>query len=147
MAYTTSTRAFRELTKQDPLVDSYRMLVAIELALKDASFGPPDGHDVPAMLSAAAQAASATFPFVSGQLNGYGAQLVRDLGQITCNNRLGQASPVPAKSYPHLRYGRRIGDWGGVNETPNPAFGALESTCHLLCAFLITHGAKIGVRL
>lgn len=147
MAYTTSTRAFRDLATQDPLVDSYRLLVAIELALKDAALGPPGGHDVPAMLSAAAHTASSTFPFVSAQLNSYAASLGHDLGQISCNDRNGNVSPVPSKSYPHMRYGRRFGDWGGVSETPAAALGTLESTCHLLCGFLIAHGAKFGVHL
>jgi hypothetical protein len=148
MAYTTSVRAFRDLTHQDPLVDSYRLLVAIELALKGAALSPVGGHDVPMMLSDAANAfVAATMPLASGQLLSLSAQLGNDLVQVTCNGLNGQPSPVPAKSYPHLRYGRRTGDWAGVSETPGTVLGDLESTCHLICKFLIAHGAKIGVHL
>lgn len=148
MAYTLSVRAFRDLTHQDPLVDSYRLLVAIELALKSGGLGPAQGHDVPTMLSHAASAyVAAAMPLASGQLLSLSAKLSHDLVQVTCNGLTGQPSAVPAKSYPYLRYGRRTGDWAGISETPNAVLADLESTCHLICTFFIAHGAKIGVRL
>lgn len=147
MGYLTSARAFRNLSGQDPLVDSYRLLVAVELALKDANLGPSGGHDIPTMLAAASQSVAAAAPFLATQLNGFAASLANDLQQVTCNHRNGQIAPVPARSYPYLRYCRRAGDWAGANETPMATIAALESNCHNLCRFLVTHGAQLGVSL
>jgi len=147
MGYLTSTRAFRSLSAQDPLVDSYRLLVAVELALKDANLGPASGHDVPTMLAAASQAVAVAAPFLATQLNGFSASLANDLQHVTCNDRNGQAVPVPARSYPYLRYCRRAGDWAGAHETPTAAIAALESNCQSLCRFLVMHGAQLGISL
>jgi hypothetical protein len=120
MAYTTSIRAFGRLALRDALVDSYRMLVALELALKDAKcFNGGSGHDVPSMLTVAAYLpATLNFPYVGAQLLGYSATLKSDLVAIYCQGKDGKPTTVPWHNYPYIRYTRRPGDWGGVAETP-----------------------------
>lgn len=145
MAFTSNIRSFFNLTKSDPLVDSYRLLVAVELALKDSG-RPPGGHDVPGMLQAVARLPTAP-PHISAQLNAFSQQLRNDLGSITCVGKTGSPIPVPCNNYPFMRYGRHAGEWGGVDETPRQHFVALETTCRNLCAFLSAHGALVGVHL
>lgn len=147
MTFTSSIQAFGALSRQDALVDSYRMLIALELALKDAKCGVVgSGHDIPSMLTLAAHLpASNAVPYVSAQLLGYSATLKADLVSIICEGKSGSPSAVPAHNYPYIRYTRRVGDWGGTNETPVAALAALEVTCHRITQFLSVHGAKIGV--
>lgn len=150
MAFTSNIRAFRDLSQQEDLVDLYRMLVALELALKDANCVTtgPANHDVPSMLAIAAHLPSAAaLPFVSAQLIGYAAALKNDLTSVTCQGKDGNPCPVPAKSYPFIRYARRVGDWGGVAETPAQALSALRATCHNIIQLFLTHGAALGVHL
>jgi hypothetical protein len=99
------------------------------------------------MLAAASQAVAAGAPFLASQLTGFAASLANDLQHVTCNDRNGQVAPVPASSYPYLRYCRRAGDWAGANETSTAAIAVLESNCHNLCQFLVKHGAQLGVSL
>ncbi|WP_185738400.1 hypothetical protein [Variovorax beijingensis] len=148
MGYITTVRAFRSLARPDPLVDSYRLLVAIELSLKDANFGAVGGgHDVPSMLSLAAASAAGVPPFVSGRLIALATTLRNDLVRITCNDRHGNPIPVPGHSYPYLRYSRRNGDWAGVSETPQQLILDLEYTCRAVSSFLLSHGTSFGVAL
>lgn len=149
MAFTSNIRAFYNLSQPHPLFDSYRLLVALELALKDANCTVPGGgHDVPNMLVAAANLPSAVaLPHISAQLNSYSAKLRIDLGSITCQGKKSLPEPVPPSSYPYIRYSRCFGDWSGVKETSSQTLTTLETTCRLICAFISAHGALIGVYL
>lgn len=123
------------------LLDAYRILVAIELALKDVGF--TGGHDIPSMLTQAAN----RHPMQAGQLNALQAKLSADLRQLTCNSPKGPPAPVLANNYPHARYTRFTGDWNGDNETPPQSIAALAQTCHSLLAHLRTHKATLGIHL
>lgn len=147
MAFTTNIRIFRLPSPQHALSVSYRLLVAVELALKDANCGAGGGgHNVPGMLTVAANLPAAT-PQISGQLSSYALQLQTTLGLISCQGKNGMPTPVPSNSYPYLRYCRVAGDWGGVNETPPANLTDLEHICQNLCAFLSVHGRTLGVNL
>lgn len=147
MAFTANIRSFLNLTQSDPLVNSYRFLVAVELALKDGKYTVlGGGHDVPGMLQMAASLPTA-LPYISAQLFSFSQILRNNLGSITCQGKNGGHQSVPPSSYPYIRYGRRTGDWGGMNETPNQNFVDLELTCRNLCTFLSAHGAHLGVHL
>jgi hypothetical protein len=147
MSYTSNKKAFLNPTAPDSLFSAYCILVAIELALKDASVPAPNGgHDVPTMLQLAAAATPAS-PAVTGQLLALSARLKTDLGAITCEGKKGLPTAVPPHSYPHLRYSRQVGDWAGISETPISSMLALESTCNSLKAFLGVHSAALGVLL
>jgi hypothetical protein len=149
MGLTTNISAFGNLALQNALVDSYRMLVALELALKEANCSiPGTGHNVPGMLANAANLpALATTPLVGAQLLGYSATLRADLVAITCEHKNGGPTAVQGDNYPHIRYTRCHGDWGGVDETSAVNLSTLESTCHLITQFLRSHATTIGVQL
>lgn len=148
MAFTRTIRAFGALSHRDPLVDAYRILVAIELALKDAGCVSPQGHDVPTMLAhAAVIAAPSQANYVSAQLTSFSAQLRNDLTAIICQGKNGHPCSVPPHSYPHIRYVRQQGDWGGIQETPANLILGLEATCQHIMRYLSIHGKSIGVLL
>jgi hypothetical protein len=149
LAYTSNIREFSS-TSGGPISTAYRLLVAIELALKDAGLAPPGtgGHDIPSMLANAALAANAAGqPFLSGQLSAYSAQLTASLGAITCTGLKQAFQQVPSTSFPYIRYTRVAGEWGGTNETPNHVIKTLEMLCQTLFGFLLAHGKPIGVKL
>lgn len=147
MAFTTNVQIFRNLANGHSLLTSYRLLAAVELALKDANCTVAGGgHDVPGMLDVAASRPAAQ-PFVPGQLISFAGQLRSSLGLLKCQGKNGNPQPVPAHSYPYMRYCRFDGDWGGVDETPPAYVTALEQVCQNLCAFLSVHGPKLGVNL
>lgn len=125
------------------LLDAYRILVAIELALKDVGF--TGGHDIPSMLAQAA----AQYPMLARDLNTHQGNLRRDLGKLTCNSIKGPPAPVSANNYPHARYTRFTGDWNGDEETPPQSIAELAQTCHNLLAHLKTHNVKatLGIQL
>lgn len=144
MAYKTNISIFLPNGTQNGLVESYRILVAIELALKDAGFnGGPGGHDIPGMLAQV----SVQHPPLAGQLIAHQAKLTTDLGQITCNNKNNSPAPVPANNYPHARYARLNGDWAGVSETPQAFITTLTQTCNSLLSDLQTHKATLGIQI
>jgi len=147
MAFKSNIRAFYNHSKSHPLLDSYRLLVALELALKDANYVAHCGsHDVPNMLVTASNSLSvAAFPLVSAQLKSYSAKLRSDLGSITCQGKNSLPTPVPPSSYPYIRYSRCFGDWSGINETPAHKLTTLETTCRSICAFITAHSVQIGV--
>jgi len=149
MAFTSNIRAFFNLAHPNALVHSYRLLVAVELALKDGNCTVPGGgHDVPGMLQVAANLPTAlALPYVSGQLLSFSQHLRNNLGLIICQGKNGAPQSVPPANYPYIRYGRHMGDWGGLDETPDQYFADLEHTCQNLCAFLSAHGAHLGVHL
>jgi hypothetical protein len=147
MAFLTNIEAFLDPAIPDALVGSYCLLVAVELALKDANcIVPGSSHDIPSMLQMAASLPT-TAATDAAQLNSFSVQLHNDLCSVTCQGKNGTPIPVPRKSYPHLRYGRRKGDWGGVAETSDLCLSNLETTCRALCMFLSTNGARLGVHL
>lgn len=147
MSFASNKKAFLNPATPSSLFRTYCILVAIELALKDANVLVLNGgHDVPTMLQQAATAALAP-PSITAQLNSLLAKLRVDLNSITCQGRNGQPTAVPSHSYPYLRYTRQIGDWGGVSETPANLIQALEATCNSLRIFLNTHSATLGVQL
>lgn len=147
MSFTSNKRAFLNPATQEPLLSAYCILVAIELALKDANIPAQNGgHDVPTMLQFAANAMAPT-SVVSAQLSSFSAQLKTDLSAITCQGKQGSPIGVPGHNYPFIRYSRQHGDWGGVDETPIKRVFALEATCNNLRVFLVTHGATLGVQL
>lgn len=144
MPYKTNISAFLQGENPSPLLESYRILVAIELALKDLGItGGTTGHDVPSMLAQTA----IKHPTLAAQLNAHQAKLNADLVQITCNDKNSQPTPVKANNYPHARYTRFIGDWNGVSETPNNSLAALAQTCNNLLGDLRTHRATLGIQI
>lgn len=144
MAYQTNISTFLPNGPPSPLLDSYRILVAIELALKDRGFnGGTSGHDIPSMLAQTA----IQHPTLASQLNAHQAKLHSDLAQITCNDKNSQPVFVKANNYPHARYTRFVGDWGGVSETSQESIEALAQTCNSLLGHLQTHKATLGIQI
>ena len=145
MAFKSNIKAFYQ-NNTDPLFVSYRLLVAIELALKDAKYPPLGSHDIPSMLANAARSPTLSVaPAIAPQLLSLSAKLKRDLGAITCQDKKGAPQSVPPASYPYIRYSRCAGDWGGASETPLSNLIALRDTCQSICSFLSTHRNSIGV--
>ena len=148
MAYRTNISIFLPNGPPNPLLDAYRILVAIELALKDVGFnGGTSGHDIPSMLTQAATQAATLHPMVASQLIAHQAKLKADLCQLTCNNKMIQPASVSANNYPHARYTRFTGDWNGIGETPHQSIVVLAQTCNGLLAHLQTHKAILGINL
>ena len=149
MAFTSNIKAFGNLGQPNALVNAYRLLVAVELALKDAGWTNPTaggGHDVPQMLQIAAYSASAPGP-LSAKLIVLVNSLRRDLGKITCQGIDNRPKAARPHAYPDIRYGRHSGDWAGASETPDQHFADLELTCRDLCNVLSQHGTQIGIHL
>jgi hypothetical protein len=145
MGFNQNIRVFRMLSQQSELVDAYRMLIAIELVLKNASGSTPNaGHNIPAMLTRLASTAPVGMS-ISGPLNSLARALKTDLNAIVCQGKDGHPCPVPDYSYPYMRYTRFSGDWGGSSETPLVNIKKLEATCHNIISFLSAHKAVIGV--
>lgn len=127
-----------------PLLESYRILVAIELALKDGGFGAgSSGHDIPLMLAQTA----AQHPTLASQLNAHQAKLRADLVQIICNNKFNEPVSVSPNNYPHARYTRFTGDWDGIRETLPQSISTLAQTCNSLLSHLKTHKATLGIQI
>jgi hypothetical protein len=144
VTYQTNISTFLPNGPPSPLLDSYRILVAIELALKVQGFnGGQNGHDIPLMLAQTA----AQHPTLAGQLNTHQAKLRADLVRITCNNKNNQPVAVQANNYPHARYTRLVGDWGGVNETSHQSIAALAQTCNSLLSHLQANKATLGIQI
>lgn len=145
MAYTRNKAGFLRAPQSDSMVSAYRMLVAIELALKDSNFlVGGSGHDVPGMLGRLATSCVSA-PLLAAQVNAMATTLKRSLGQITSQGKDGLPMAVPTNNYPVIRYSRRVGDWGGVSETPDQIFVDLENECRGLCAFLAANARHLGV--
>jgi len=149
MPHTTNIKAFLPNAPSTPILEAYRILVSIELALKDAGFfAGQGGHDIPAMLSMAAQRASGNGQLVlAGQIGAHQAKLRNDLAQLLTTRENGTIQSVPAHSYPHARYTRFAGDWGGVSETLSQAVIDLAQTCHSLLVLLRTNRIALGMNL
>ena len=146
MAYTTNIAMFlppsgaasNQANQAKQLLDAYRILVAIELALKDAGF--TGGHHIPEMLSKI----PAKHPSLS--FTKFQNDLRRDLTKIMCNDR--DSKPprrVKESSYPEIRYTRFSGDWGGVHETSFESINSLFQTTHNLLSYLRQHKNVLGI--
>lgn len=147
MPFSTNVRSFLAPASSD-LVKSYLILVSIELALKDAQFVGKSSHDVPGMLFHAAESpAAAKKNGMKVQLRGLATTLSNSLNAITCIGVNGNIERVPTMSYPHLRYCRCEGDWGGIQETSSLRLSELLYNCNNLYAVLRSIGKTIGVKL
>jgi hypothetical protein len=131
------------------LYDAYSALVAVELALKDGGFKHGQGgHDVPAMLWKLGQFAALNgHTSISAQLAALETQLRNDLTSLICTGLQNTPTPVPANSYPHMRYTRCIGDWGGTSETIEASLSRLLFTCNNIIAQLRANGVAFGVQI
>lgn len=129
------------------LAESYGILVALELALKDSGhIAGTGGHDVPSMLGRAKQSLAISGKLVlAAQVTSFEAKLKNDLGQLLCTGQKGSAQAVPTHSYPYARYTRFQGDWGGIDETPNLAIAGLLQTCQQILSFLRANSTDCGV--
>lgn len=144
MPYKTNISTFLQNGISNQLLESYRILVAIELALKDLGLNAGNtGHDVPSMLAQTA----IQHPALAAQLNAHQAKLQADLVKILCNDKNNQPVAVKANNYPHARYTRFVGDWNGVSETPPQSLAALVQTCNSLLGDLRTHKATLGIQI
>lgn len=103
MAHRYNLSAFQVgAASTQPLLRLYCALVVVELALKDSSpTWPAHGHDVPALLADAGEAA------LSVQLQG-------KLGALKCTTQKGAQAPVSAANYAHIRYLRHENDYPGT---------------------------------
>ena len=146
MAYKTNIAMFlppsgvasNQTNQAQQLLDAYRILVAIELALKDAGF--TGGHHIPEMLSKI----PAKHPSLS--FTKFQNDLRRDLTKIICND-IGQKPPrgVKESSYPEIRYTRFLGDWAGIQETSPTDIKSLFQTVHNLLSYLRQHKNVLGI--
>lgn len=145
MALKKNIQSFKKCSESDDLVGAYRLLVALELALKNqglTSTGSRSGHDVPGLLQSAAMAPSGA---ISAQLIGHAAALRNQLQLITCVGLKAASQLVPADNYPYMRYARMDGDWNGVDETPQKVLKDLYAMCESVCSFLKANESSVGV--
>lgn len=149
MSYRGNIGAFLLVASPNHLLDSYRILVAVELSLKDGGFTPvQSGHDVPSMLTQAAQRAGAGgHHILAGQIAAEEAKLRTDLAKLRCTNPNGTTRGVPDYNYPYVRYTRFAGDWGGVDETGPQALSDLSQRCNSLASLLRAHQAELGIQI
>lgn len=142
MAYSSNISAFLPNSQTTDLFDAYRILVAVELLLKDAGMNAgTSGHDIPAMLNQLIN----KNPHTAAQIYAHIAKLKFDLQNLTCNDKKNQPAAVKADNYPHARYTRMCGDWNGIRETPAQAIKCLSVTCHSLLAHLKAHRKDLGL--
>lgn len=130
----------------DPLVSSYLMLVAFELALKGAGYIASGGHDVPEMLVIASRKQGLS-PTVAGQLKSHSIRLKSLLSVLLCQGKNGMPRNVPANSYPYVRYCRYVGDWAGIQENASQNYTDLERSCQQLVQFLRAQKTSLGVKI
>ncbi|MDR8366837.1 hypothetical protein [Pseudomonas sp. JL3] len=144
MALKKNIQSFKKCSESDDLVGAYRLLVALELALKNQGLTSTgrSGHDVPGLLQSAAIAPSGA---IAAQLIGYAATLRNQLQLITCVGLKTASQFVPADNYPYMRYARMDGDWGGVDETPQKVLKDLYAMCESVCSFLKANESSVGV--
>lgn len=147
MPFSTNIRSFLAPAGSD-LTKSYLILISVELALKDAAFKGRTSHDVPGMLLHAAQSPSIiTKPGIEVQLRGLATTLSNSLNAINCVGVDGNAERVPTSSYPHLRYCRFEGDWGGDKETSALKVAQLLHDCNNLFSVLRRISKSMGIKL
>jgi hypothetical protein len=147
MPHTTNIHDFQSFRGSE-LVESYLLLIAIELALKDRGAKAADNHDVPDLLASLSKFSNiANSRKVSGELNSFIAQLRTALSAIWCTGPDGSPQRVPSKSYPYLRYCRHYSEWAGDHETKASDILSLNATCKSLRDFLRKNNKIIGVDL
>lgn len=147
MTFTNNIKYFSNGLRSD-LVESYLLLISIELALKDAKYVGENGHDIPGMLIQASESEKAVAKQgVQVQLLGLATQLSNSLKAVTCQSKDGQPQPVPHRSYPFLRYCRCEGDWDGTAETSALRLIELLDACKNTRFILKSIGKIIGVKI
>ncbi|MDI1447232.1 hypothetical protein [Polyangium sp. 6x1] len=97
MPHTTNRRAFRDADVSEPLFRLYTLLVATELALKDALGTYAMTHDLESLAKQHLGAG------LSSALEAQLTALQTSLGALVCTHR-GVQSPVDPTKYPGLRY-------------------------------------------
>jgi len=110
MPHVTNRAAFRDCDATDPCFRLYTLLVAIELALKDALVTFPNGHDL-------ARLVSQGMPSIPSGLQAQLTSLDSSLRLLICTDR-GSAIPLNPAKYPGIRYLRHAND-GHVGGTQN----------------------------
>ena len=147
MPHIRNIRGFLFQLQPNDLVQSYGILVALELALKDGGHSAgTGGHDVPSMLGKAKQSlANSGKLILAAQITSFEAKLKNDLCRLSCTGQNGKAQSVPSSSYPYARYTRFQGDWGGVDETSDLVIVDLLQTCQQILHFLRANSAACGV--
>lgn len=99
------------LTGVAPLVRVYSACILIELSLKEhlglVTTSGNGGHNLPALI----HQLGLTVPAHAAACNALKTQLTTALGQFYSQGINGQPQPVPASSYPYLRYVRHSADW------------------------------------
>lgn len=144
MSYKTNILAFLQIETYHPLLESYHILIAIELALKDLGMQSGNtGHDIPSMLAQTAQ----QYPALAARLHAHQARLQTDLTQIICNHKNRHPVAVQQNNYPNVRYTRFAGDWNGVGETSAQSLTNLAQTCNSLLMELRAHKAILGIQI
>ena len=147
MTFTNNIKYFSNGLRSD-LVESYLLLISIELALKDAKYMGKGGHDIPGMLEHASESEKAAAKQgVQVQLLGLATKLSNSLKAITCQSENGHPQAVPHRSYPFLRYCRCEGDWNGAAETSALRLVELLDTCKNTRSVLKSVGKTIGVNI
>jgi hypothetical protein len=147
MPYTTNISDFQSF-RGSQLVESYLLLIAIELALKDSGAKSGESHNVPDLLMSLTQLANVNKNNkILGELNSFIAQLRAALSAIWCTDQDGNPRKVPPKSYPYLRYCRHYSEWAGHRETKAGDISSLNATCKNLRDFLRKNNKIIGVKL
>lgn len=147
MTYSSNIKQFFA-SEQSELVQAYHLLIGIELVLKDAGYAGSGGHDVPGMLSSAANSPKAVAkPGVEVRLRGLAVQLTNALRAVTCQGLDDRPQSVPSTSYPFLRYCRLEGDWNGERETSALRITELLATCNNVLLALKDVGKTIGVKI
>lgn len=147
MPHTTNIQDFQTY-RGSLLVESYLILIAVELSLKDCGAKSVDSHDIPELLSSLL-----SFPKIAdhrkapGELNSHIAQLRSALSAIWCNDPDGRPIKVPSKSFPHLCYCRCYSEWDGERETKTEDIMTLNAACKNLREFLKNNKRLIGVDL
>jgi hypothetical protein len=146
MPFTTNIQEFQAFPGS-ALVESYLILIAIELALKDRGAKSGDGHDVPGLLTSLLQFPKISkHPKLPGELTSYIAQLRSSLQAIWCTDQDGNPKKVPSNSYPYLRYCRCYSEWNGNKETKTADILTLNATCKSLRDFLRRNIKTIEVK-
>jgi hypothetical protein len=147
MPYTTNIHDFQTF-KGSELVESYLILIAIELALKDCGATSGESHNIPNLLESLLQFTKVSkHPKIPSDLASHVAQLRASLSAIWCNNADGKPDRVPSKSYPHLRYCRFYMEWENDRETKATDIFKLNATCKALREFLRKNKSVIGIKL
>jgi hypothetical protein len=133
MGHAINRRAFRDADVTEPFFRLYTLLVAVELALKDAIGTHPMTHDLDALVKQHLGANT------SSSLEAQLTTLQLSLSALVCTVKGTQAS-VRANKYPDLRYLQHSADGFANGSTSADVSAALADTHGL-----ITELAMCGV--